>query len=356
MVAIDERPCRICVYDQVIDLKWTEYDLMGYQGWYLPTETTNPTKKDKKKGKRKNKRAAEPAAKEDAPKAKRVRIAAEPKAPAAPVRTSPRRLAKKGATDGAGPDVPGPEQQPAPATTAVAAVQDDAMEVDVVGDDAPAPEPVQATPKASAKKGGGAKKAAPKKPAAKRKAAAPKKRAPKGGPKGQRTKKAAPAAATIEQPAVDTTTVPSPQHESAPDGLLAVPVAEFTFRVPLTSSPEPSPTSTAVPSVVPSASSTRVNTPTSTTPLTKGEARDDRGTHGCRSGGRQVGTSDGSRNAPVRASSAPAWPGPRLNSCSMVFVIGGTRFKLVVAIPAFVLLGLLGLEDILCCIASFVSS
>ena len=51
IVAIDERPCRICVHDQVIDLKWTEYDLMGYQGWYLPTETTNPTKKDKKKEK-----------------------------------------------------------------------------------------------------------------------------------------------------------------------------------------------------------------------------------------------------------------------------------------------------------------
>ena len=49
IVAIDEKPCRICVYDQVIDLKWTEYDLMGYQGWYLPTETTNPAKKDKKK-------------------------------------------------------------------------------------------------------------------------------------------------------------------------------------------------------------------------------------------------------------------------------------------------------------------
>ena len=176
---------------------------------------------------------------------KRVRIAAEPKAPVAPVRTSPRRLAKKVATDGAGADVPGPEQEPVPATDVVAAAQDDAMEVDVVGDDAPAPEPVQATPKASAKKGGGAKKAAPKKPAAKRKAAAPKKRAPKGGPKGQRTKKAAPAPATVEQPVVDTITAPSPQHESAPESLLIVPVAEFTFRVRLTSSPEPSPTSTA---------------------------------------------------------------------------------------------------------------
>ena len=58
VVAIDERPCRICVYDQVLDLKWTEYDLMGYQGWYLPTETTNPTKKDKKKeGKEKKRRS-----------------------------------------------------------------------------------------------------------------------------------------------------------------------------------------------------------------------------------------------------------------------------------------------------------